>query len=355
MKKITIKEIAKLANVTTTTVSRVINNKTNVKPETRELILGLIKQYDYQPNVFAQGILSQKSNCIALVIPYKESFILMNSYYAELIRGISSEFNKRGYFLLFYYANRKVNRNEEEYLANIYKQKRVDGFIILSPGKRCRKIIDSLKKVGAPFVLTSKMIEQPSDIIYVDVDSFQGAKIATEHLISLGHRRIAMIKNGTGIFTSSEERLNGYYETLLKHNVSYDDSLVEIGATSLESGFKAMNKLLDNENRPTAVFAAADVMAIGAMGAIKERKLRIPEDISIIGFDDIPEAAFINPSLTTIRQPAFGRGKKTADIIIKMLNKETDVKSVIYGVKLIIRNSTSAPLQPTANHKCCLE
>lgn len=348
--KITIKEIAKLANVTTTTVSRVINNKPEVKPETRELIMGLIKKYNYQPNVFAKGISSQKSNCIALVIPYKESFILMNSFYAELIRGISSEFNKRGYFLLFFYAYQKGSQNEEEYLVNIFKQKRVDGFIILSPGKSCLKIVDSLKEINAPFILTSKMIQQPSDIVYVDINDYQGAKLATEHLISLGHRKIALIKNGTGILTSSEERFRGYYETLVNNNIIYDDSLVKIGATSLESGYMAMNELLNNENRPTAVFAAADVMAIGAIRAITERKMRIPEDISIVGFDDIPEAAFLNPPLTTIRQPAFDRGKKVANLIINMLDKKTTVKSIVFGVELVIRNSTAVPVESLAGN-----
>jgi LacI family transcriptional regulator len=343
--KLTIKEIAKMANVTTTTVSRVINNKPDVKPETRELILGLIKKYNYQPNVFAKGISSQKSNCIALVIPHKESFILMNSFYAELLRGISSEFNKRGYFLLFYYANQKDCRDEAEYLANIFKQKRVDGFILLSPGKNCRKIVDSLKEIGAPFVLTSKMVEQPSDIVYVNIDDYGGAKLATEHLIALGHHRIGMIKNGSGILSSSEERFKGYYEALLSNNILYDNSLVKIGATSLETGYTAMNELLNNEMRPTAVFVAADVMAIGAIRAIQERKLRIPEDISIVGFDDIPEAMFMNPPLTTVRQPAFGKGKKAAKLIIKMLDKKATVKSVIFGVELVIRNSTSIPFE----------
>jgi LacI family transcriptional regulator len=350
MKKITIKEIAKLANVTTTTVSRVINNKPNVKPETRELIMGLIKKYDYQPNVFAKAISSQKSNCIALVIPYKESFIFMNSLYFEFIRGISNEFKKRGYFLLFYYAEQVGGCNDEaKYLVNIFKQKRVDGFILLSPGKSSRKIVDSLQKVGAPLVLSSKMAQQPSDIVYVDIDSYEGARLATEHLISLGHQRIAMIKNGSGILPSSEERFKGYYDTLLNHNIPYDEAQVKAAAFLesgyIESGYLAMNELLNNKNRPTAVFVAGDAIAIGAIRAIKERKLRIPEDISIVGFDDIPEVAFLNTPLTTIRQPSFDRGKKAANLIIKTLDKKPTVRYVIFGVELVIRNSTSVPLE----------
>jgi LacI family transcriptional regulator len=348
MKKITIKEIAKLANVTTTTVSRVINNKPNVKPETREFIMGLIKKYDYQPNAFAKAMSSQKSNCIALVIPFKESFIFRNPFYSELIRGISSQFNKRGYFLLFYYPYQKSYQNEEEYLVNIFKQKRVDGFILLGPGKSNGKIVDSFKKIGAPFVLTSKTVQQDSDLVYVDLDSYEGARLATEHLISLGHRKIALIKNGPGLLISSEERFQGYYETLIKNNIPYDDSLVKEGATQksgyLESGYQAMQELLDG-NRPTAVFIAADVMVLGAIRAIRERNLRIPEDISIVGFDDIPEAAFMSPPLTTIRQPAFDRGKKAANLIINMLDQKMTVKSVTFRVELVIRNSTSVPIE----------
>jgi LacI family transcriptional regulator len=340
--KLTIKEIAKMANVTTTTVSRVINNKPDVKPETRELITRLIKKYNFQPNVFAKGISSQKSNCIALVIPHKESFILMNPFYSEFIRGISSEFNKRGYFLLFCYVNQKDCQNTEEYLVNIFIQKRVDGFILLTPSQSSGKIVDSLKKAGAPFVLTCKMIGQLSDFVYVDSDNYQGARLATEHLIALGHRKIALI-NGTEILKSSEERFESYYETLLKHNIPFDDSLVKTGGSTLESGYVAMNELLNSKNRPTAVFIVADVMAMGAIRAIWEGKLRIPEDISIVGFDDIPEAEYMNPPLTTIRQPTFDKGKKAANLIIRLLDKKMNVKSVTFGVELVVRNSTAAP------------
>jgi DNA-binding LacI/PurR family transcriptional regulator len=338
----TIKEIAKLANVTTTTVSRVINNKPDVKPETRELIMKIIKKFDYQPNAFAKAISCQKSNCIGLVIPHKESFVLSNPFYPELIRGISSEFNKYGYFLLFYYTHHKGNQNEEDCLVNIFKQKRVDGFILLSPGKNCRKIIDSLKKIDAPFVLTCRMARQTNDFIYVDADNYGGAKLAVEHFIALGHRKIGLIKNGSGMLSSSEERFQGYCETLSNNNIPYDASLVKTGATSLESGYNAMIELLDNENRPTAVFVAADVMAIGAFRAIKERKLRIPEDISIVGFDDIPEAAFMDPPLTTIRQPAFIKGKKAASLLANMLDKKTAVRSKTFDAEFILRNSTTS-------------
>ncbi|MHB8072681.1 LacI family DNA-binding transcriptional regulator [Desulfosporosinus fructosivorans] len=331
---LTIKDIAKLANVSWTTVSRVLNNKPDVKSETRKLILDLIEQNNFQPNAFARGISSKKSNCVGLIIPSEVDYILNNSYYAQVIRGISTEFTKKGYFLMFLYTN------DTDYLVSVFNQKRVDGFIMIRVGINDRNIVAELSTIEAPFVSTTKIIGE-ENLVFVDIDHYGAASMAVEHLVELGHRRIGMIA-ALNSLTNSKERIKAFHDTLNKHNIPIKEDMVEYADTSMKGGYIAMKKMLEKKVEITAVFAAGDVMAIGAMKAIKEEGKKIPEDISIIGFDDIQEAEFTDPPLTTIKQPSFLKGKKAASLLIRKLeNKVHKIKSVQMNVELIIRNSTA--------------
>jgi LacI family transcriptional regulator len=332
----TIKDIAALAGVSHTTVSRVLNNKPDVKPETRKYILEIIKKYNYQPNASAVTMSSKKSNCIGLIIPYTEDFVLMNSHYAEVIRGITSVLNKFGYFTLFCYTDK------EDYISNVYNQGRVDGFIALSPTKHNSNILKALKLSGAPFISTVRVPDE-DDLIYVDVDNYIGSTTAIEYLISLGHRRIGFIRNGSGVLPSSQDRYKGYLDVLARHGIEYDEDIVKIGDTSMKGGYNAIKEMLliEKEKMPTAVFIAADMMAIGAIHAIKDAGMKIPDEISIIGFDDIPQAEYIDPALTTVRQPSYEKGKKAARLLIdKLEGKRKNIKSVLLDTQLVVRNST---------------
>lgn len=330
---ITIKDIAKMANVSCTTVSRVLNNKPDVKEDTRKKVLQIIEENNFQPNAFAQAISSKRSNCVALVIPYSVNFILLNSFYDEIIRGISSELTKKGYFLLFCYSQ------DENYVASIYTQKRADGFILLSPGKNSKGTIKFLKEVEVPFVSTTR-VDFDESVTHVDIDNHYAASIAVEYLISLGHKKVAFIKNGAGIIANSKERFRGYKDALLKHNIDINQSVIEVGDISMDGGYKAMRELLQKGAEFTAVFVASDIMAIGAMKAIHESGKKIPQDISIVGFDDIPAAQYAYPPLTTIRQSAYDKGKKAASLLIKLLEKKNNVKSILLDVNLIERESS---------------
>lgn len=329
--KVTIGEIAKLAGVSKTTVSRVLNNKPDVNPETREMIMELIAKYDFQPNALAKAISLRKSHHIGLIIPHEVEYIFSNPFYVEVMRGVSTEVNRHDYYLLICYPH-------DHNYVDIYKQKRVDGFILMSPGSFHRNIIEELNEVEAPFVSTAKISDEKS-MISVDVDNYYGATLAVEHLISLGHRKIAFI--GKPTLTSSEDRLKGYQVMLAKHNIPHDDSLVVISDTSsMQSGYTVMSEILAAESRPTAVFLANDVMAIGAIKAIQESGMRVPEDISVVGFDDIPLAEFVSPSLTTVRQPTFEKGVKATRLLLQYLDKKKRPKSQSLEVKLEVRNST---------------
>lgn len=329
----TIEEIAKLAGVSKTTVSRVINNKPDVNPDTRKRILGLIEQYDFQPNAFAKAISLQKSHNIGLIIPHEAEYIFSNQFYVEVMRGVSTEVNKRGYYLLICYPH-------DHNYVDIYKQKRVDGFILMSPGSFHKNIIESLNEANAPFVATAK-IPGEKRMVYVDVDNYYGATLVIEHLISLGHRKIGFI--GKPTLASSQDRMSGYKDTLEKHGITYDESLVRISEnSSIKGGFDAMSQLLKNQNRPTSVFCTNDLMALGAINSVKQNGLSVPEDISIAGFDDIPLAEYINPPLTTVRQPAYEKGIRATKMLIQYLEKKTKPKSVNLDVELVIRKSTSS-------------
>ncbi len=329
---ITIGELAKLAGVSKTTVSRVINNKPDVDPVTREKINSLIEQYSFQPNAFAKAISQKQSNHLGLLIPHKAEYIFSNPFYTEVMRGVSTTVDKQGYYLVMCYAH------EVNYM-DIYRQKRVDGFVLLSPGSFHKQIIESLNTGNVPFVSTARIAAEPS-MTYVDVNNFEGASLLMEHLISLGHRRIAFI--GKPTLQSSQDRLSAYQAALEKAGIPYDPGLALVTDTSsVESGHEYTLRLLQSEQPPTAIFLANDVMAIGAINAAHESGLRVPDDLSIVGFDDIPFSNYTNPPLTTVHQPAYEKGVRAAELLINLLQTQETPESVMLPVKMVVRRSTA--------------
>lgn len=329
--RITIEDIAKMAGISKTTVSRVINHKPDVSPVTRKRILDIIEEYNFHPNVFATGKTPQKINHIGLIVPYAMSSILSNQFYVGVFQGILDEVERKGYYLLFCYVHKKN-------YVEVYEQKRVEGFILLSPAALHHSIILELQSANIPFVCTAKVLNEPN-ITFVDVDNFKGAEIATQHLIALGHRKIAIAYKPT--LTSNYERLLGYKQTLRKHNLNIDEDYIQtIEVSSIQSGYDMMMNLLSLQDPPTAVFSSCDIMAYGAMKAIHEMNLKVPEDISVIGFDDIPLARDMTPPLTTIRQPAIEKGSFAAGLLIDFLVQGKEPETKILDVDLVVRGST---------------
>jgi DNA-binding LacI/PurR family transcriptional regulator len=331
---VTIGEIAKLAGVSKTTVSRVLNGKPDVKLETKERIEALIEELGFTPNVFAMAMSKQKSWTIGIIIPYEANYILSNPFYAEVLRGISTSLNAYGYYQLLCY-------NNQSNYVDVFREKRVDGFILLSPGGNQKALAKMLNEAEAPFSTTAKVPDK-ENVIYADIDNYYGATLAVDHLVSLGHRRIGCIMQGLQTLASSRERLRGYKDVLAKNSITFSDNLVKIddGNNFIESGYRAMAKYFEDEMLPTAIFAANDMMAIGAIQAIKEKGLNIPKDISIVGFDDVPLAKYIDPPLTTVSQPAFEKGKEAARLVIEMIDHKVIPVPKLLDVKLSIRQST---------------
>jgi LacI family transcriptional regulator len=329
-RNITISEIAKLAGVSKTTVSRVLNNKPDVLPETRERIRAIIDDLDYCPSIFAKAISNRKSNTIGLLIPYSTNYILSNPYYYEVIRGITIELNKQGYYVL-------IMHNQDNNYRIALKQNRVDGVIVISPGSGHEDIFDTIISYGIPVVATSRILNVEG-VSYIDIDNVYGATLAVEHLVSQGHRNIGFI-NGPEILQSSKDRFLGYLNTLKKHNIPFKDNLVKIGDTSIISGYKSMKELLWEKDL-TAVFVASDLMAVGVINAINEVGKKVPDDLSIVGFDDIPLAGDLNPPLTTIRQYAFEKGELSARMLIDIIEEgQASIKESI-KTDIVIRGST---------------
>jgi LacI family transcriptional regulator len=330
---VTIAELARMAGVSKTTVSRVINNKPDVDPATREKILGLIDTYQFQPNAFAVAMSQQKSRHIGLLIPHEAEYVFSNPFYTEVMRGVSTEVDAQDYYLVMCYAH------EVNYL-DIYKQKRVDGFVLLSPGSFHHHIIHSLTESGVPFVSTAKVFEEEG-MVYVDVDNFYGATLVMEHLVGLGHRRIAFI--GKPTLQSSIDRLNGYRQVLKTHNLPEDTSLeLTVDRSSAERGHDFALQLLRRSDPPTAIMLANDILALGALQAAQEIGLNVPGDVSITGFDDIPFARHAYPPLTTVRQPSYEKGVAAAHMLIQLLEQKAPPASYDLPVELVIRGSTGA-------------
>jgi LacI family transcriptional regulator len=328
---ITIGQIAHKAGVSKTTVSRVINDKPDVSPATRQRVLQLIAEYDFHPNVFAKAISQQRSHNLGLLIPHEAEYIFSNQFYVDVMHGVSTATDRLGYFLVLCYPH------ERNYL-DIYKQKRVDGFILLSPGSFHHGLIASLQEGDVPFVSTAR-VHGETDLVYVDVDNAAGAEIAVEHLVTLDHRRIGFV--GKPTLTSSLDRLNGYKAVLGRHNLTIDPRLIMTAdSASTASGYRATQDLLALPEPPTAIFLVNDVMALGAMTAIQQRGRRVPDDMSVIGFDDIPLAQFASPRLTTVRQPAFEKGVRAAELLIHALTTGDKPEPEILDVELVVREST---------------
>lgn len=329
----TIKKVAREARVSVATISRVLNNSPLVKPATREKVLKVIKELGYFPNVFARGLSKNKTEIIGIVVP-SSPFLCSAHYFNEILRGVESTASKSNYKLLL---NVDQSGFEKSQVIALFDQRQVDGIIVVAMP------LDALAKSGLeerniPLVLIGV---HASKFNCVYADNVGGAVMAIQHLIDLGHRRIAAL-NGFMADSDAQERFKGYKKALAKNNIEFREELVFTGNFMQEDAYKVAKDLLKLKPLPTALFAANDQMAIGAMKAIKEGGMRIPLDISIVGFDDIDLASFVDPSLTTVKQPMFDIGRAAVKTLVAVIDEKQ--KSPTYKVlktDLVIRQSTA--------------
>jgi LacI family transcriptional regulator len=333
---LTLEDIAKKAGVSRSTVSRVVNEHPNVREEVRNRVWEVIRSTGYHPNAAARTLASQRSWMIGLVLPRSVSFFFTDPYYPHLTQGIAQACNQYNYTLSLFIVGSE--EDEEEIFPRISRRGLLDG-ILLQAAEHGDRLIDRLVSLNNPLLIVGRPF-QSDEISYIDIDNVKAAHRAVSHLIQLGYQRIGTI-TGPNSSTAGLDRKAGYLKALEEHGYSIDHSLVVEGDFTEASGYIGMQQLF--AARPDAVFAASDIMAIGAMRAVREAGLSIPDDIAFVGFDDLPIATHEHPLLTTVHQPVLEFGAKAVETLIDIIeNGVKPERRVIMDTELIIRNSCGA-------------
>jgi LacI family transcriptional regulator len=331
---VTIIDVAEEAGVSYSTVSRVVNNKTYVKPETRTRVLQAMTRLGYQANLHARSLAGGRSNVIGLLV-----VDLTTQYVGEIIRGIDDVLTANQYELMLYTTHRR--KTKESAYVNMMARGLADGLLIVLP-RDPEAYLTSLRQRDFPYVLIDQFGIDDADLT-VTAANYDGGFEATRHLIELGHRRIGII-TGWMDMVAARHRLDGYRAALTAFNINYQENLVYEGDFTQSSGFHGTNHLLDLAEPPTAIFASSDLVALGVMDAARGRKLKIPADLSLVGFDDIPMSAVLIPQLTTVRQPLTDMGYCATQMLLALIQKpEEKQTSVILPTELILRESTTPP------------
>lgn len=328
---VTIKEVAKESNVSFSTVSRVIRNAKNVHPETRKKVLRAIKKLNYHVNAGARGMVKRETKTIGVCISD-----ISNPFYPPLVRGVENTINKFHYNLLL--CNTDEDAEKEEVYLKLMLEKRVDGLIIAPTGQGISYLKEFVKR-NIPVVFIDRKIESiPADTVCTD--NIQGAFSAVEHLIKLGHKRVAMIA-GLKDITTTQERIQGYLKALKAYNLEANDSLIAEGYSKIEGGMTATEALFKLNSPPTAIFSSNNLMTLGALVFLKKLGKNVPQDVAIIGFDDLEWAEALDPPLTVVSQPTYTIGTTAAQLLIQRLLREGPIKkqNIVLKPELIIRRS----------------
>ncbi len=336
VKKVTSQDVAKLAGVSRTTVSLVLNDVpgTHIPESTRQRVLEAARKLNYYPAAAARSLASGKTHVIGLVLCEGPDKVSADAFLPDVMRGIADEVSKHDYTLLFH---TNVAPNDPNSYMKLVRGHHIDGLIVSAP-RSDDPNLPELAKSGFPTVLHGRL--PGTDIPFVDVDNIGGAEKAVNHLIALGHKRIGLITNAPVSFTSAKARLRGYEKALEKAGIPLDENLIRYGYFLPETGYRAMTELLELPKPPTGVFVASDVVAMGALAAVHEKGLRVPEEIAIVGFDDIFASAYTVPALTTVHLPAYDLGREAAKMLFDIMGGEDfENRHMFLETSLIVRKS----------------
>lgn len=330
----TIYDVAHEAGVSYSTVSRTLTGFEFVKPSTREKVLRAAEKLGYVPNQQARSLAGGRSNLIGVLVPG-----LGNSYIGEILRGVDEALAESDYNLILYTTHRH-NSKESHYAATIMNSG-VDGLLLVVP-LISTSYLDTLHDQNFPYVVIDQLDKSPKGS-FVSATNWQGAYELTQYLLELGHQRIGFISGLAGL-NSTGERLAGFAAALSDHNLPLQEEIILDGSFSEQGGYAATQKMLALADPPTAIFAANDLSAFGAIEAIREHGLHVPEDISLVGFDDIPQASLIYPKLTTVRQPLDQMGREAVNILLQQIaHPERAKREVTLATEVIIRDSCCPP------------
>ncbi len=328
----TIKDIAREAGVSTNTVSRALNDKPDVSAHTRAHILSIAKRLNYSPNYLAKSLISKHTRTLGVVVTDNA-----NPFYAQVIKGIEDTARRNGYNIILCNTNEESEREGEA--LNLLREKRVDG-ILITPVQKNREYLKALANLDIPFVLVNR---HPREFLsdYVVNDNVAGGSLALGRLIGIGRRRLAYI-SGPATISSAQERLEGCRQAIAQKGSGAEvELIVKQADLKMEDGYRAMRDLLDREPAPDGVFAYSDLLAIGAMRAIHESGRRIPQDIALVGYDDIDFARYLEVPLTTVKQPRYRIGREAAGILIDKLegDRKPDHSCIVLRPELVVRVS----------------
>jgi len=328
---VTIYDVAREAGVSMATVSRVVNNNPNVKPQTRKKVFEAIERLGYRPNAVARGLASKKTTTVGVVIPD-----ISNAIFAEVARGIEDIANMYHYNIILCNADKK--KDKEIRVINTLLEKQVDGLLFMG-GTVTEEHSQAFKTANVPIVLCATTDENGA-IPSVDIDHEAAAFDAVQVLIKQGHTSIGMISGTLQDPANGYARFQGYKRALQSAGIAYDEELVRIGNYRYESGVDAMKYFLELPKRPTAVFSATDEMAIGAIHCIQDFGLKVPDDISVISVDNSRMASMVRPQLTAVAQPMYDIGAVSMRLLTKLMKKETvEHAKVVLPHEIVTRQS----------------
>ncbi|HHT06340.1 MAG TPA: LacI family transcriptional regulator [Hydrogenispora sp.] len=333
--RVTITDIAKRAKVSPSTVSRVIADNPRISAATKEKVLRIMKEMNYHPNIIARSLVNQTTKIIGVVMPGMAEQSLQHPFYPELLGGIASMANNQGYKILL--ANVSTVDEEREMVKELTFGGITEGIILLT-SRDDNPTVDQLVKNGFPFVVIGRT-ENPY-VNWVDNDNFLiGYQLAT-HFIEQGHQEIAFLGYSPG-YMVTRDRLNGYKKALQEHNIPFDPALVIESKFISDNGYDLMKQILVKEKRPTGVIACDDLLAFGAIRAIHEAGLRVPEDIAVAGINNVPLADYYNPPLTSVKINAFSLGTKAFEMLRTIMGSEIQsYNRAIIPAELVVRSST---------------
>jgi LacI family transcriptional regulator len=314
-----------------------MNDHPSVDQDTRARVRSVAERLNYQPNVAARSLAAGRTNILGLVIPMGVSALFTDPYFPLLIQGISSACNANEHSVMLWLAEPEYERRM---IRQVLQGGLIDG-VILASALMDDPMLEAMRRRGLPFIMVGRL-PTDNDISYVDVDNVNSAREMVSYLLRIGHRRVATIAGPANMIAGSD-RFMGYRQALRARGVAFDPALVVEADFTEEGGYVAMQRLIPV--RPDAVFVASDAMAVGALRALREAGLRVPGDIAIAGFDDIPFAARTDPPLTTVRQPIQRMGSIAAETLIDMISHpHPQPRRVILPTELVIRESSGSPV-----------
>jgi len=323
-------DVALKANVSIATVSRVVNNSSHkVNAATRKRVLDAVEELDYRPNALAKGLLMKKTMTVGIIIPD-----ISNPYYAEIVRGAQDMADQYGYAVILL----NTDRVQERISRHVYflREKSADGVIFSGGAVHGRKLLSSLEGLRGRVVVIGRHQVDSSAVV---IDNTGGATRAVHHLIELGHRRIGFI-GGPHKSASAKDRLAGYRSAMTRCGYPVQSDLVAKGDFTPRSGYASAKELLQ-KSHPTAIFAANDQMAFGSIHAANELGLRVPDDVSVVGFDNIPFGSYFDPPLTTVEVPMYQIGAAAMEMLVNVISEKNGEKLRSFGTSLIMRASTA--------------